>query len=490
MSEPMRCPVCGALRSGDGTCETCGPAADPASSDRPTDVVMQQEVPTHELPSAEPAGRVEREDAARFVGILVAERYRVMGIVGRGGFGLVLRAMDQRLGRLVALKLLDRVQGAPREEMARFEREARILASLDHPGIVPVYDVGVDDGRPYIAMKLVRGPSLARKLQGGPLPIAEAVKVMRDVSAALGHAHARGVLHRDVKPSNILVERDGRFILADFGISTAAFLPRITMRGTLEGTLDYLAPEVVAGQSSEQSDLYSLGAVLHEMLLGRPCFQASDLKELLGKIVNDPPPLLREPTVPLPSPLLDLLSRLLSKEPNARPASAAALGAEAARLLEPEAPGPAAADAADRPADLATELERVELAVEAFATLSTQRRPDEDAVLTRASEIEVRASALFLRLLAAPREQASRAFLVSLAHLADQVVNHLEDLSGRTALLPAPPCVSRRASSRRSRTCSPSRSRAPEKTSSRRRPRPRERHSSPTGSTASSPIAS
>lgn len=263
---------------------------------------------------------------------LIANRYRVIEELGKGGFGVVYRASDTRLGREVAIKLFNNVMEPGAEDRIRFEREALILASLDHPNIVPLFDAGIDERAPYFAMKLVRGNSLAKRIATSSLGAPEALAVLAQISAALEHAHSRGILHRDIKPSNVLLDEEGRAWLADFGVSSAGFLPRLTRQGTVVGTLLYLAPEALSGETSVRADLYSLGTVLYEMLFGLACFPQTEPSRLVQAICSDTPELLRTPPAGIHPEILTLLRALLAKLPEQRPVSAKAVSETAERI--------------------------------------------------------------------------------------------------------------------------------------------------------------
>ncbi|MDQ3469192.1 MAG: serine/threonine protein kinase, partial [Actinomycetota bacterium] len=206
----------------------------------------------------------------------LAGRYALGEPLGTGGMARVVAARDLRLDRPVAVKLLaaDVVDPLGRE---RFVREARSSAGFSHPNAVAVYDAGDADGSLFLVMELVDGPSLATALADGPLPLGRAVSVADDVLAALGAAHAAGIVHRDVKPGNILLGRDGRAKLADFGIAKRLddLSGDLTLTGQFVGTPRYLAPEQVVGEPvTAATDLYAVGVVLFEMVSGRPPFDA------------------------------------------------------------------------------------------------------------------------------------------------------------------------------------------------------------------------
>ncbi|MCO5171270.1 MAG: serine/threonine protein kinase, partial [Planctomycetes bacterium] len=255
--------------------------------------------------------------------------YVVQGQLGQGGMGRVLRAVDPRSGAAVAVKVLLGRDGAPVQRLAR---EAQALSRLVHDNVVRVLDAGLDHGAPWLAMELVEGRSLEDRLAvGGPLPLAEAARVARDVARGLEHAHAQGVLHRDVKPSNVLLPADGGPPrLGDFGL--AALLDeghaRLTRTGTIMGTPGYWAPEQVTGQREEvgrATDVYGLGATLYAALTGQPPFVEAELPALMVATTSRPP---RPPSALRPEvdPALDdLVLRCLAKRPADRPASAGAV---------------------------------------------------------------------------------------------------------------------------------------------------------------------
>ena len=270
-------------------------------------------------------------------GELVAGRYRLERSLGQGGMATVFAARDEELHRPVAVKLLAENLGHDPELRARFLREARLAARLSHPNVVRVFDAGEDEGRPYIVMELVDGETVADLLvRRGRLDPAEAVALGRQAAEALQHAHDAGLVHRDVKPQNLLLRRDGTLEIADFGIARAAETTRLTLAGTVLGTAAYLAPEQALGEDvGPAADVYSLGAVLYELLAGEPPFRF----ESLAQLAAERPPLrpLRELAPDVPQALEDVVMSTLARNPTYRPASAAELGAELAAAV-PEPP--------------------------------------------------------------------------------------------------------------------------------------------------------
>lgn len=266
--------------------------------------------------------------------------YQLEAELGRGGMGVVYRAFQPALGRSVALKMLRAGEGASDEEITRFRLEAEAAARLEHPHIVPLYEVGEVAGRPYFTMKLVRGTTLARRLADGPLPPREAAELLAVVADAIDFAHGHGVLHRDLKPSNILIDENNRPHVSDFGLAKQVdSASSLTRSGAVIGTPAYMPPEQAAGGRGDlgpASDVYSLGAILYQMLTGRPPFQAaSPVDTVLLVLEQDPlPPRVLNPKADRDLEMIAL--RCLQKLPELRYATAGELAADLRAYLAGE----------------------------------------------------------------------------------------------------------------------------------------------------------
>ena len=264
----------------------------------------------------------------------LAPQYEVEGELGRGGMGIVYRARDTRLKRTVAVKLLPPELAYRTEIKSRFLREAEMAAQLSHPNIVPIYSVDEKDGLVYFIMACVLGDNLATRMATrGPLPIADVRRIMREVSGALAFAHARKFIHRDIKPDNILIDKDdGRAIVTDFGIARAVqdgAETRLTATGIAIGTPAYMSPEQAAGdrEIDGRADLYALGTLGYQMLAGRLPFEANSTPALLVKQLTEKPLPIVERRPDTPPDLAGIIMRLLEKEPSARFATADELSA-------------------------------------------------------------------------------------------------------------------------------------------------------------------
>ncbi|MBM3906751.1 MAG: serine/threonine protein kinase [Gemmatimonadetes bacterium] len=274
--------------------------------------------------------------------LAVAGRYSLDRELGRGGMGIVYLARDVQLDRHVAIKVLPPERGLDGDVRDRFLREARLAAKLSHPNIVPIH--AVDEAAQFVfyVMAYVDGETLAERVRTrGPMAAAEATKVLREVAWALGHAHAQGVVHRDVKPENILLERGtGRALVTDFGIAAAAGTEDA---GAVAGTPEYMSPEQALGHAADaRSDIYELGATAFFVCTGRPPFTGAGAVDVLAKQVAAPTPALTVPGTSIPRGLAHLIEKCLVKEPAGRPQSALALAEQLGAVVEERREIPAA----------------------------------------------------------------------------------------------------------------------------------------------------
>jgi len=275
-------------------------------------------------------------------GSVVAGRYRIDSLIAAGGMGEVWRATDEVLGRVVSVKFLHPQFASDESFLERMLREARAASAINHPGVVAVYDFGridPEDGVPtsYIVMEHVDGPSLSQMLTEGPLGVDKSLMILEETAAALYAAHRAGVVHRDVKPGNIIMAPSGHVKLTDFGIARSQDTSTITDSGSITGTATYLSPEQASGEkASEASDLYSLGVVIYSCLTGGPPFTREGPVAIALAHLQDPPPPLPED---IPAGVSQLVMSLLEKKPNDRPVDAEAVSAQAALLRGPSMTG-------------------------------------------------------------------------------------------------------------------------------------------------------
>src|SRR5215212_6242938 len=247
-------------------------------------------------------------------GALLAGRYRVVAPLGSGGMATVLLCEDERLGRRVAVKRLH--AHSPDDVARRFTREARVGASLNHPNLVSVFDTMTDDEGVLIVMELVEGETLRDAIQRGPLPRERAFRILRDVGSALDYVHAQGVVHRDVKPANVLLRHDGVTKLVDMGIAVAADSTRITRSGTVLGSAPYMCHEQLEGyKAGSPADVYALAVVAYEMLTGKKARDGKTPMEIARQVATQPPPDLRDELPDAPAAAADVLKRGMALKP-------------------------------------------------------------------------------------------------------------------------------------------------------------------------------
>ena len=255
-------------------------------------------------------------------GPLLAGRYRVIQRLGSGGMAAVYLANDERLGRDVAVK---RLHTTERDDVdaRRFQREAKLGASLSHPNLVSIFDTEEDDESVLLVMEYVDGETLGDRLARGGLEPRRAVAIVRAVANALDHAHSAGIVHRDIKPGNVLLGRDGSVKLADLGIAKAVERTDITDTGTVLGTPTYMAPEQLQGEKLGPAvDIYALAAMAFEMLTGRKARRGGTAVEIAHRVVNEPPPDPRDVNPAIPAPAADAICAGMAKDPAERPRSA------------------------------------------------------------------------------------------------------------------------------------------------------------------------
>ena len=247
--------------------------------------------------------------------------YRIDALIGRGGMGEVYRAENPRLGTWVALKLLA-VASRQHGSRERFIREARAAASLNHPHVIPVFDVDEFEGVPYIAMRYIEGGDLKTLIQaGGALTLERAIALLAPIAAALDWAHAQGIVHRDVKPANILIEegragRDAHVYLSDFGVAKTSVTRGLTKANEFVGTIEYVAPEQIAGKPLDgHADIYALGCILFECLSGEVPFDRDSSVSMMYAHLEEPPPRLSERSEAMPAELDEVIMTALAKSP-------------------------------------------------------------------------------------------------------------------------------------------------------------------------------
>ena len=261
-------------------------------------------------------------------------QYEIVERLGGGGMAVVYRAVQQPLGREVALKALSSELFQDDGFVKRFETEAKTLAKLDHPNILPIYDFEMNDGVAYLTMPLIRGGTLRDVLNRGPLDTLTAWRYLREIGDGLQHAHDAGIVHRDLKPTNVLIHADGRAMLADFGLARGAGQPtHLTTIGLAIGTPGYMAPEQVMGHDvDKRADIYAMGVLTFEMLTGRLPFIGSNRMEVAYSTVNAPIPSAVKLNAALPDELDQLLAKILAKDPAQRPQTVRELLSQMARL--------------------------------------------------------------------------------------------------------------------------------------------------------------
>lgn len=248
-------------------------------------------------------------------------QYQIVEQIGIGGMATIYKAYQASIDRYVAIKILPEQFAKDANFLKRFQQEARAIAALEHPHILPVHDFGTEDGRSYMVMRYIEGGTLTKQM-GHPLPYKRIIQIVGDIARALDYAHERGVVHRDIKPSNILIDKHGEVLLTDFGIAKmveGTEATQLTGAGTILGTPAYMSPEQATGGNIDgRSDIYSLGVVLYELLTGQPPYQAETPLAVVMKHVNAPLPPPRALKTEIPEALERIVLKAMAKDPNQR----------------------------------------------------------------------------------------------------------------------------------------------------------------------------
>ena len=303
----------------DGTgATTAVPAPKPTSTGRHSNGKMPDSFPPAQ-PAAAPKAAPEPSD--RLVGQTIDARYVIEKRIARGGMATVYRARDTRLDRPVALKIMYPHLAESADFVARFRREARAAAKLTHPGVVAVYDQGSAQGSSYLVMELIKGPNLRTYLRSqGCLTVGEALKITKEILQALAAAHRSGLIHRDVKPENVLLPETGQVKVADFGLARAASEVTAATTGSILGTVAYLSPETVSGTAADSRvDVYATGIMLFELLAGVPPFSGDSPIQIAYAHVHEDVPHIKETQPWVPQPVDDLIAKLTTRDPAKRP---------------------------------------------------------------------------------------------------------------------------------------------------------------------------
>ena len=355
MADVRVCPQCGAdLPAGSpaGLCARCR-TQQTIDYDRGTPRATPHD-PTLAPRSSDPTDPVRPGEGRSFSGARYFGDYEILEEIARGGMGVVYKARQVSLDRIVALKMILAGQLASESDVERFYTEARAAATLQHANIVAIHEVGQREGHHYFSMDYVEGKSLASLVEKGPLPVERAVAYLKRIAEAIHYAHQHGILHRDLKPSNILIDSFDQPRVTDFGIAkrlgggdvaavagaegpagAGSLAPSLTAAGEVLGTPSYMPPEQIDADPTQlgpASDVYALGAVLYELLTGGPPFKANSVRDTLLLVIQSPPRAVRRLNRRVPSALEQICLKCLQKDPNRRYPSAAALADDLARF--------------------------------------------------------------------------------------------------------------------------------------------------------------
>ncbi len=248
------------------------------------------------------------------IGNTLNNRYRLDKIIGEGGFAHVFLATDLELGRQVAIKVLEQDWTGNKELLARFRNEARLIAALDHPNILQIYDFGVASGAPYLVMPYVSGGTFSARMKQGPFTLDEVGFYLDQIGSALDYAHQRAIVHRDVKPTNLLIRSNGQLVLMDFGLAKLLTNTSLETQTAVFGTVAYMAPEQLEGRVSAASDIYMLGVIFYQMLAGKLPYEGNTNQVMAGHLHSSPASLGNQPSMrQVPLPLVQALDQVIAK---------------------------------------------------------------------------------------------------------------------------------------------------------------------------------
>ncbi|MCH7726023.1 MAG: protein kinase [Planctomycetes bacterium] len=352
MTESKKCPECGAELTADapaGICPRCllqvgmGESHVDESSDPDAPTLISESATSAQAPTLPPTEPdADQANGTQQIGTRVRYfgDYELLEEIARGGMGVVFKARQTSLNRIVALKMILAGQLASEADVERFHTEAEAAAQLDHPGIIPIFEIGEHEEQHYFSMALVDGESLATKVAEGLLPTRDAAELVRTVAQSVQYAHERGVIHRDLKPANILIDEDGQPRITDFGLAKKVDADSsLTGTGQVLGTPSYMSPEQAGGETEKigpLSDVYSLGAILYTLLTGRPPFQSASPTDTLIQVLQQEPVSPRMLNPKVPRDLETICLKCLEKDPRKRYPTALELGDELGRYLGSE----------------------------------------------------------------------------------------------------------------------------------------------------------
>src|SRR5215471_5073035 len=318
----MQCTNCGF--ENQASAATCVKCATPFPGSDLTLAGSTETTPSSSFTQAPPAAPSAATPAVIEVGSVVGNRFEILQLLGEGGMGAVYKAHDRELEKDVALKLIRAELASNPEILQRFKQEIILARQVTHRNVIRIFDIGQADGHKYITMEYLEGRDLRGVLrEKGKLPPEEAAKIVLQICRALEAAHGEGVIHRDLKPQNIMLDANGRAYVMDFGIARSAYLPGMTQTGALVGTPEYMSPEQAKGEKlDERSDLFSLGVILYELLIGTSPYHSDTPLATLWRRIQEKAKPLDEIDPTIPKPLCDIVAKALEIEARDRFASA------------------------------------------------------------------------------------------------------------------------------------------------------------------------